>query len=532
MYKEYFGLIELPFSIAPDPRYLYMSNQHREALAHLVYGMNSDGGFILITGEVGTGKTTVCRCFLEQIPENIDVAFILNPKMTAEELLASICDELRIQYNRDNSSIKVFVDHINAYLLDAHARGRKTVLIIEEAQNLSTDVLEQIRLLTNLETNQQKLLQIIMLGQPELRDKLSRSELRQLSQRVTARYHLGPLSRQEVSEYVNHRLSVAGVHKKLFPDSIINRLYHLSNGIPRLINLICDRALLGVYAQGKERVDRPTLLKAAHEVTGKHHSFLLQRKSVAFVLAFLIIAGIVTVLVSTIMSPVSVKKPSPPSNQLQAKIDSQQLSKLEWSGDKPIEKSREMAYQSLFKQWGIPYNPSERNPCDQALQQGLGCLKKKVSLNKLIQLNRPALLKLLDDQGNTFYATLTGVQGTTATFDIDSENKFVTTVDIALRWRGDYIMLWKLPPGYKDLMTLNSQGPQVTWLSKQLAHVQGNTEQPSKDLLDEKLMKQVKNFQLARGLVPDGIVGPQTIIHLHSAAGTDEPILMSKKKDT
>ncbi len=269
MYKEYFGLKELPFSIAPDPRYLYMSNQHREALAHLVYGMNSDGGFILITGEVGTGKTTVCRCLLEQIPENIDVAFILNPKMTAEELLASICDELRIQYNRDNSSIKVFVDHINTYLLDAHTRGRKTVLIIEEAQNLSTDVLEQIRLLTNLETNQQKLIQIIMLGQPELRDKLSRPELRQLSQRITARYHLGPLSRQEVLEYVNHRLSVAGVHKKLFPDSIISRLYHLSNGIPRLINLICDRALLGAYAQGKERVDKPTLIRAAREVIGK-----------------------------------------------------------------------------------------------------------------------------------------------------------------------------------------------------------------------------------------------------------------------
>ena len=213
MYKEYFGLKELPFSIAPDPRYLYMSNQHREALAHLIYGINTQGGFVLLTGEVGTGKTTVCRCLLDQMPENIDVAFILNPKMTAEELLASICDELRIQYPQGSNSIKIFVDHINIYLLDAHTKGRKTVLIIEEAQNLNTDVLEQIRLLTNLETNQEKLLQIIMLGQPELREKLSRPELRQLSQRITARYHLGSLSRQEISEYVSHRLSVAGVHR-------------------------------------------------------------------------------------------------------------------------------------------------------------------------------------------------------------------------------------------------------------------------------------------------------------------------------
>jgi general secretion pathway protein A len=244
MYKDYFGLKELPFSIAPDPRYLYMSEQHREALAHLVYGMNTDGGFVLLTGEVGTGKTTVCRCLLEQIPENIDVAFILNPKLSVHELLASICDELRIQYPQGNNSIKVFIDHINAYLLDAHARDRKTVLIIEEAQNLSTDVLEQIRLLTNLETNQQKLLHIIMLGQPELRDKLSRPELRQLSQRITARYHLGSLSRHEVYGYVSHRLSVAGGHRKLFPDSVIGTLHRLSNGIPRLINLICDRAML------------------------------------------------------------------------------------------------------------------------------------------------------------------------------------------------------------------------------------------------------------------------------------------------
>jgi|GEM_PF-2846457 len=302
MYREYFGLKELPFSIAPDPHYLYMSNQHQEALAHLVYGINSEGGFVVLTGEVGTGKTTVCRCLLEQIPESCDIAFILNPKLTVEELLATVCDELGISYPEGNTSIKVFVDRINDYLLDAHARGRKTVLIIEEAQNLSTEVLEQVRLLTNLETNQRKLMQIIMLGQPEFREMLSRPELRQLAQRVTARYHLGSLSRKEVAVYVNHRLIVAGTHSKLFPDSTISKLYRLSGGIPRLINLLCDRALLGAYVQGRYRIDKPTLTKAAREVFGKPSIRKQHRKTFRRVLASLIFIGFIAAPVSTIIT--------------------------------------------------------------------------------------------------------------------------------------------------------------------------------------------------------------------------------------
>ncbi len=269
MYKEHFGLKEIPFSIAPDPRYLYMSEGHQEALAHLVYGIKGDGGFVLLTGEVGAGKTTVCRCLLEQVPGNTDIAFILNPKMTSGELLAVVCDELGISYPEGNTSIKIFVDCINAYLLDSHARGRNTVFIIEEAQNLSSDVLEQLRLLTNLETNQRKLLQIIMLGQPELQEKLSRPELKQLAQRITARYHLGSLSKKELGAYVSHRLAIAGVHSRLFLPSVFGKLFRLSGGIPRLINVICDRALLGAYVQGKERVDRAVLSRAAREALGE-----------------------------------------------------------------------------------------------------------------------------------------------------------------------------------------------------------------------------------------------------------------------
>ncbi|MFN3238231.1 MAG: AAA family ATPase [Pseudomonadales bacterium] len=248
-----------------------MSPRHREALAHLLYGIQSDGGFILLTGEVGTGKTTVCRCLLEQIPEDVDTAYILNPKQTAQELLATACDEFKIDYPED-ASIKVLVDLLNAFLLEAHQQGRKTVLIIDEAQNLSVDVLEQLRLLTNLETNQRKLLQIILLGQPELLTLLARQELRQLSQRVTARFHLDALNRDEVADYIQHRLDTAGAKGSLFPASTVKRIFQISGGIPRLINLVCDRALLGTYVQNKLQVDVPTVNNAAKEILGPAQS--------------------------------------------------------------------------------------------------------------------------------------------------------------------------------------------------------------------------------------------------------------------
>ena len=269
MYKEYFGLKEDPFSIAPDPQFLYMSSRHREALAHLIYGMKADSGFVLLTGEVGTGKTTVCRCLLGQIPDKSEIAFILNPKLSVVELLATICDELRIGYPAGNQSVKVFIDQINLYLLKAHAEGKRTVLIIDEAQNLSIDVLEQIRLLTNLETDKRKLLQVVMLGQPELNHLLNQPELRQLSQRVTARYHLEPLSKHELQGYLSHRLAVAGVERPLFPEKTIGKLYSLTGGVPRLINLLCDRALLGAYVKEENIISPALLTEAASEVFGE-----------------------------------------------------------------------------------------------------------------------------------------------------------------------------------------------------------------------------------------------------------------------
>jgi general secretion pathway protein A len=270
MYAAHFGLKREPFSIAPDPRYLFMSERHREALAHLLYGVRGGGGFVLLTGEIGAGKTTVCRCFLEQVPKRCNVAYIFNPKLTALELLQSVCEEFRIQVTgRGNEAptLKDHVDALNEFLLRTHAAGQNNVLIIDEAQNLSIDVLEQLRLLTNLETNERKLLQIILIGQPELRDMLLKPELEQLAQRVVARYHLDPLAEEETAHYIKHRLSVAGMSGLIpFDREARHRVHELTRGVPRRINLLCDRALLGAYASGRQRVDRAIVDKAAHEV--------------------------------------------------------------------------------------------------------------------------------------------------------------------------------------------------------------------------------------------------------------------------
>src|SRR5476649_24767 len=269
MYTQFFNLKQSPFSIAPDPSYLYMSERHREALAHLLYGVGSGGGFVLLTGEIGAGKTTVCRCFMEQIPDNCKLAYIFNPKLSVEELLLSICDEFGIAPApaAGAATVKSYVDALNAYLLECHARSQNNVLIIDEAQNLSAEVLEQLRLLTNLETSERKLLQIILIGQPELRAMLARPELEQLAQRVIARYHLGSLTPAETGAYIAHRLAVAGATAMApFPPRLIAQVHQLTKGVPRRINLLCDRALLGAYVENSPVVTRTILRRAAAEV--------------------------------------------------------------------------------------------------------------------------------------------------------------------------------------------------------------------------------------------------------------------------
>jgi general secretion pathway protein A len=265
-YCGYFDLKERPFSLAANPRYLYMGEQQWEAMAHLMYGVDDDWGFVLLTGEIGSGKTTLCRFLLDQMPADVEVAFIANPKVNAQELLGSICDEFQIPYAPGGQSVKELFDLISQHLIELHARAQKALLIIDEAQYLSTDVLDLLRLLTNLETEDCKLLRIILIGQPELQTMLHRPELEQMSQRITARYHLGPLSKNEVASYIHHRMATAGATEEYFMGSAVSALYRVSGGVPRLINVIADRALLGAYMKKERLVTRFTVQQAAREV--------------------------------------------------------------------------------------------------------------------------------------------------------------------------------------------------------------------------------------------------------------------------
>jgi len=529
MYKEYFGLKESPFSIAPDPHYFFISEGHREALAHLMYGINSDGGFVLLTGEVGTGKTTVCRCLLQQMPENCEIAFILNPKLSSVELLASICDEFRITYPKGGETVKDLVAKIYDFLLLIHETDRKAVLIIEEAQNLNVEVLEQIRLLTNLETSQRKLLQIIMLGQPELKKTLARPELRQLSQRITARYHLGPLAKHEIAAYVNHRLSVAGlVRGELFPPPVMNMLYGLTGGVPRLINVICDRALLGAYIQGKEKVDKLTMATAANEVSGED----IRRSKQTGVYLWLITGFLIALIVAggmyyikrTIISPWSwvtldsTKTITTPVTQEKNEITA-------------TTGSRETAYRAIFQAWQITYDPKDsRTACEQAQKQGVRCHEGKGTLETLRQINKPVLLRLTDNQGKDYYLTLISLNNDNATYTKDNETKSGDINEMIRKWPGDYEILWCLPQEYEDILKPGGRGPFVTWLDKQLAIIDGNKPRSKpKSTYDMDMVKKVKSFQSSAGLEPDGFVGTSTVFHLIMKTGSVGPVLDDKK---
>ena len=550
MYDEHFGLKETPFTIAPDPRFLFMSERHREALAHLVYGIQADGGFVLLTGEVGTGKTTISRCLLEQMPpENTDIAVVLNPKVNSQELLATICDEFDIEYPYGNASLKTFVDLINKFLLKNHAQGRKAIVMVEEAQNLEMEVLEQLRLLTNLETNQRKLMQIIMIGQPELLQILAKPELRQLAQRITARYHLLPLSQKDTIDYVKHRLEVAGLKQPLFSEVLLKKIYKFSGGIPRKINLLCDRALLGAYVQNQKFVDKKVLVRAANEIFGD--SFSSQRFSkiwqpqtvIMFVTIMLVIMGgyvvyhhrdkffgIASNVKSEPSAPVVEREKTSatePTSVKQQTIAPTSDAKAFYNllDRQDTVSSKQDAYDNLLAQWGVP--PSANNygdPCNIASANGLKCMEHNGNLRSLQVLDRPAVLRFLSAEGLSVYATLIGLNNNIATIVVDKQNINVQVAELESRWFGDYTILWRVPPNFNGSIRLGSRGPDVQWLAKRLAAISGNSVS-SNGLVsyDDNLVQQVKSFQRREGLESDGIAGVQTLIRINSVTDNNVP---------
>jgi general secretion pathway protein A len=548
MYTSFFGLAEKPFAITPDPRYLYLSERHAEALAHLLYGINESGGFIQLTGEVGTGKTTVVRTLLSRVPHHADVAVILNPRVTPVEFLLTICEELGLAIaDADRESVKQIVDALNRRLLNAHAEGRRIIVLVDEAQNLSIDVLEQLRLLTNLETPTQKLLQIILIGQPELRELLDRTDLRQLAQRITGRYHLKPLSREETKGYVRHRLRVAGATEDIFTPGALVELHRLSLGIPRVINVACDRALLGAYTQETKKITASLVRQAAGEVYGRRF-FPAWLGWVAGSLGVLAVAGTLFLgwqfwrhqspvlsasraLKSAAATHAAAPKPAvlpPAAPALLVPAPPKLASVNALLQANEANTTDAAAFRRLLALWGTAMS-DDRDPCGQAAKAGLACLDQRGSWTQVKTLNRPAILTLTDDRGQRHRVVLSSLDDQTATLNLGEHNEKVSIDDLSRDWFGEFTVVWKPKTSRTRLLSLGMQGDEVRWLRRSLNALGGVASDPEHaDVYDQELAIAVQNFQREHRLNVDGIAGVQTQVVLDTAlADPNSPLLLS-----
>lgn len=593
MYSDYFGFRENAFAITPDPRYLFMSERHREALAHLLFGTEEGGGFVQLTGEVGTGKTTICRAFLEQLPENVDVALLLNPPDSERELLLGIAAELRLALPRRDLPVRELVDLLNARLLRSHADGRRTVVIIDEAQNIRDEVLEQVRLLTNLETPTHKLLQVFLIGQPELRQKLEQPALRQVAQRITARYHLEPLNLAETNGYIGHRLAVAGCRQGLFSPAAVKQIFRQSKGIPRVINILCDRALLGAFASDSAQVTADIVRLAAREwrgETGPAGLARLSRPALAAAVAGLVVAAAAgfagnggqdpstalaslarsgTLAVGELVSRVQDVPASgvPKQRGLGNVPEVEQHAQAERSepaqpsltplaaanvdglspqpamrepaapdADKPalqqlLPEVAPVAFAALLSSWGIEGKAVDRLAlCETAASHGLRCLRDKGGWDTLRGYNRPALLTLNAD-GKESYLALVGMNAEHALVATPSGVRQLAYRELDGNWNGEFVMLWRPPLEGVSLISAGSAVAAVSWLHKALGRVDGRDGPPRG--FDSVMQQRLRDFQRAHGLLADGIAGPRTLIHLNTLIGEREyPMLVGSQDNS
>lgn len=513
---------------------MFMSTRHQEGLAHLLYGINHGGGFVALTGEVGTGKTTICHCLLDQLPGNVDIALILNPKLNAVELLATICDDLRIAYDAEKMSLKTLVDALNRYLLAAHANNRRTVLIIDEAQNLNLEVLEQIRLLTNLETSKTKLLQIILVGQPELNDLLSRRELRQLNQRITARYHLLPLSLEETRIYIRHRLTVSKGDPDLFKESAIKKVFDYSGGIPRVINIICHCALLGAFSIDSRSVTASMVKRAAEETLGQRAN---SARSLAPLLTGLLLATLVffyyyrePVLNRWIAQagPVAANKHSVILNPKPDGVPSLAITRQKVSSGLDTGKFADLMQDARndlplamikgLNVWGKT-DDGGLTDCKTVQRYGLQCFVKKGIWKDVADFNRPAILEFTLSDRTKRFALLTKIENGQPVFRFEQDRAYPLS-EVMNIWDGYFLLLWQPPLQGEVLLYPGQSTPAVAWLRKQLTEIDGISRQSGDEkFFDAELKTRVIDFQKAKGLTADGKVGMLTFFYLDHAMG-------------
>lgn len=543
MYNQYFGLKENPFGLSPDPRYLYLSQRHQDALAHLMYGITGGGGFVLLTGEVGTGKTLMIRALLQRLPETVDVALVLYPFLSVREFMVALCDDLHIPKPAD-PGLKTLIDALNAYLLENHAKGRRTVLIVDEAHRLNREVLEQIRLLTNLETTKEKLLQIVLVGQPELNDVLAQPEMRQLTQRITARYDLQSLTAHETRAYVQHRCRVAGASVSLFSALAMRWIHRITHGVPRLINILCDRALLAAYARGRRRVGLVLVRVAAREVETTTATPRRRVATIATMISLVVaVAGAAAwrlmpeklpVLAQLTTSPSMppdksseiANPPAPPGavptvrpqQAGGAPATAPPVTLAELLADPAIPTDTDTAFEQLFSHWGLKYDQYTGDTgCERAQQAGLRCLFESGTWNNLRLLNRPAIIELADDSGARHHVLVSHLTEEQVTLEFPGREVQLPLAEVDRDWFGKYLLLWSPPEVGDRVIRRGMRGAAVSWVRDVLdRYGLPKSRAPDSDLFDAELEAKVREFQRRHQLRDDGIIGQSTLVYLRT----------------
>jgi general secretion pathway protein A len=533
MYKDFFGFVELPFSIVPNSRYLYLSQRHKEAITHLQAGLGDGGGFAMLTGEVGTGKTTVAKAMLANLNEDTKAGLILNPTFSSRDLLEAICDEFNIAYPQE-ATLKQLNQAIYEYLKHNHKSGWQTLLVIDEAQHLAADVLEQLRLLTNLETDTRKLLKVLLVGQPELQRLLQTTQLRQLAQRITGRYHLLPLDEKETADYITFRLHTAGGDKQLFDRSSTKLIAKYSHGIPRLINLICDKSLNISYHKGSVVVDKQTVHQACEEVMQFQAEIYQQDKPIrrsfewpawgSVGIGVCVAVGIGWAVLQQMplkptasTQPVQVAQVTAP--QAVAPVVNDQLTNEQ--RNMLLEQTQSnLAVNELYKLWG--YRASVRdNLCLSEPQSTMRCERKMATWPLLVQQNRPVILEL-NYQGQVGYVILYAIGDDKVEVLNGTQRLRLPVSWLKPLWQGNIIELWQAP--LKDTLRLDMEGPAIEVLDQLLA--EAVSEQPlGTDIFDSQLKERVELFQRWQGIGVDGIAGQRTLDRLQQSVQSSAPVL-------
>ncbi|PMK80964.1 general secretion pathway protein GspA [Vibrio sp. 10N.261.52.E5] len=540
----------MPFSIVPNSRYLFLSQRHQEAMQNLQAGLGEGGGFAMLTGEVGTGKTTVAKAMLSSLDSHTQAGLILNPTFSNTDLLEAICDEFEVEYP-EQASLKQLSQAIHYFLLDSHAEGIQTLLVIDEAQHLAADVLEQLRLLTNLETDNRKLLKVLLVGQPELQQHLQTTQLRQLAQRITGRYHLLPLNTEETGKYIAFRLETAGGEQMLFSNRSIKLIAQYTHGIPRLINLVCDKALQLAFHDGEQLPSNETVNRACQQVMSFQADVYHVEKALTSRVAPKLFqyAGIATLSVGLAIatfnfapSYINAWLPTDTSNGAKTEVSAQAQRSLvanepqlvaepkpaKFALPQDIQQhlmqgtNRSLAIKDLYTLWG--YQSSLRDGlCLSEPQSVFVCEQQQASLDTLLELGVPVVLNLDIDQKPVF-AVLYGVSKDSVELLVNEKLLVMPKQSLEQIWQGDYVAIWKQP--LRETLKEGYQGEAVALLDLLLSEVLGEVVSGS-DVFDYELKMKIEAFQTWQGMSVDGIAGKRTLARLQRLAQLDSPKLMS-----